>query len=393
MFDSFKGAYLHTERYSVAQAANPCLEIDGIGVVGLPLSANDAQVLLSDTHAFGSASGLKRPEIATDKVRYTNPEWDAWFQKEAGLVCTALVGRKAKPVCRFQKLVLEGPDAQVPSNEGIAKLVVVLPSLFQGGDILFEHGIQSTTVRLAPESQLLTSIVATYPAVKSTMTAVTSGYRLSLHYIPEPVADNPIPPVPDTDGAALALRQALVGWKEGSTADKAAEIVACFLQRKYAWEGFTLQALAGPDALLMAHLSRLATEFDYQLYLVQDLEPVETWPPQTRERAFDMNSVPVNITGFNFEKGGPHGYLNGKLEDAEPEDEYDMEGTWGVRVDETYQRTLFLLWPTGNDSEKPVKVRYIHKEGLVEISGKSEAAVKRSAGDAQMGPPAKRART
>lgn len=64
----FKGSFLQTERYPVAQAANPCLEIDGIGLVGLPLSPRDAQALLSESGAAGSAEGLNRLEIPAEKV-------------------------------------------------------------------------------------------------------------------------------------------------------------------------------------------------------------------------------------------------------------------------------------------------------------------------------------
>ncbi|KAJ7450846.1 hypothetical protein FB451DRAFT_1285302 [Mycena latifolia] len=379
MFD-FKGSFLETERYSLAQASNPCLEIDGIGLIGLPLSAHDAKTLLADP----SDPAVNRLEIPGENVHFTNPAWNTWFKKEAGSVCTALSGKGVKPVYSLKKLVLEGPEAQIPSGKTIATLVVVLPSLFEGGDMLFDHGIQSTTVHLASQGQLLTSIVAAYSVVKRNLCAITSGYRLSLHYdVHQPVSDSlSIPSFPDVYDAVLALRQAMVGWKEDKTRNSA-QLLACFLRRKYTWEEFTsLQALAGPDALLMAHLSRLAKELDYQLYFVQvnlfvtkwghydgpwrsikreaieDVELVDTWPPFTRERAFDMNGIPVTITGFDFMHGP---YINGEFDDVEPENEYDMEGT-GVRIDETYQRTLFLLWPTSNDSEKPVKVGYHSKK-------------------------------
>jgi hypothetical protein len=39
---------MQTERYSMNRAANPCLEIEGIGSIGLPLSAGVAANLISN---------------------------------------------------------------------------------------------------------------------------------------------------------------------------------------------------------------------------------------------------------------------------------------------------------------------------------------------------------
>jgi hypothetical protein len=39
---------MQTERYSMNRAANPCLEIEGMGSIGLPLSAGVAANLISN---------------------------------------------------------------------------------------------------------------------------------------------------------------------------------------------------------------------------------------------------------------------------------------------------------------------------------------------------------
>ncbi|KAJ6588092.1 hypothetical protein B0H19DRAFT_1247799 [Mycena capillaripes] len=109
MFD-FGGSFLHTERYSMAQASNPCLEIDGIGFVGLPLSAAAAQTLLSDSRASIEVDKL---EISASEVRFTNPGWDTWFRKEANSVCVGLFGKKVQPVYKLKKLVLDGSNSQL----------------------------------------------------------------------------------------------------------------------------------------------------------------------------------------------------------------------------------------------------------------------------------------
>ncbi|KAJ7124443.1 hypothetical protein C8R44DRAFT_734924 [Mycena epipterygia] len=368
-------------------------EDDEIEIVGESETASERKQIKSRTeHRCGGEDS--EDDSAGIEVHFTNPGWNAWLQEKAGLVCTALSGRKVKPEYRLKKLVLEGANSQIQSNEAIATLVVLLPSLFQDGDMLFDHGIQSKTVRLAPDSQLLTSIVAAYSVVTSKSCPITSGYRLALPYeVRQPAGDHlSIPAFPDMEDAALALRQAMVGWREDTA--HTLKLLACFLQRKYPWEGFNLHALTGPDALLVTHLVHLARELDYRLYIAQvtvseiywgdyegptdkidpnqmdHMELVDSWPADTRVNGFDMNSVPVYIRGFNFENGGHDGYLNGEIRDVESEDVYDMEDPdyMKIRVDATYSRTLFLLWPASDDEDDPVEIRYSHKYACRAVS-------------------------
>ncbi|KAJ7612366.1 hypothetical protein DFH06DRAFT_1109573, partial [Mycena polygramma] len=379
---AFKGSFMQTERYPVSQASNPCLEIDGIGLVGLPLSVAAAQALLSHNRS----SGLDRLEIPAEEVRFANSGWDTWFNKEANAICTGLSGQIVKPLYRLKKLVLEGAASrseELPRSDAIATLVVILPSPFQDGDIVFDHGVQSKTVRLAPQSHLFTSIVAAYSVVKRKMCAITSGYRLALHYeVLQPPADNLVmPPFPDMDEPSRALRQAIMDWKEDNT-DKAPKLMAYFLQRKYPWDQLSLQALAGADALLMTHLLHLSKELQYHLYLVEvqltqiafaDYDGpedkviptlIDNWEvvddtPEVQDNAIDMSGVSVDITGFDFMRDE---YLNGDLQDGEPENEYEVDSDgMKIRIDETYNRTLFLLWPDSNDAKCPAEAWYSHE--------------------------------
>ncbi|KAJ7506997.1 hypothetical protein B0H11DRAFT_1969761 [Mycena galericulata] len=384
---SFEGSFLQSERYSMAQALNPCLDIDGTGLIGLPLSTHDAQALLSDSRP--PESGVNRLEIPGNKVCFTSPEWDAWLQKKAELVCTALSGKRVKPLYKLTKLVIEGPDSQLeetPSHEAIATLIVVLPSLFEGGDMLFDHGVQSKTIRLAPESHIFTSLVVAYSVVKRRLCPITSGYRLALHYeVNQPESsDTAIPPFPNLDGAALALRQAMVEWNDGNTA----EFQACYLKGKYPWDGFNLQLLTGQDALLMAHLVHYAAELDFQLYIVQArefcvgigeydgpfdkingkeidfFEKASGWDARD-EQAFDMNSIPISIGGFS---AGSNSRLKEGLENVEPDEIYEDLEYGKVRIDQTFQRTLFLICRPSNTSDNPLSVAYSQKYAFHALS-------------------------
>ncbi|KAJ7859096.1 hypothetical protein B0H13DRAFT_2570751, partial [Mycena leptocephala] len=225
---SFEGSFMQTERYSMNRAANPCLEIEGIGSIGLPLSAGVAANLMSNI----SAGVL---EIPAEQIRFQNPDWDAWLQREVGLVCSELAGKTVRPLYRLRNLVLESHGSELSAPElppdAVGSLIIVLPCLFTGGQLECRHGVQSKTIEFAPESQLLTSVITAYSGVQITQRSITSGYRLSLTYdILQPTADPRIPSFPDTDSAAAALEQAMERWKEDDM-ESEPDPVAYFLQR------------------------------------------------------------------------------------------------------------------------------------------------------------------
>ncbi|KAJ6566571.1 hypothetical protein B0H19DRAFT_1257776 [Mycena capillaripes] len=87
---NFRGLFMQTQKYTMSRATNPCLEIDGIGSVGLPLSPGVAASLISNN------SSPAILDIPADKVRFQNPDWDAWIQNEVGLVCSELSGQNVK---------------------------------------------------------------------------------------------------------------------------------------------------------------------------------------------------------------------------------------------------------------------------------------------------------
>ncbi|KAJ7124442.1 hypothetical protein C8R44DRAFT_980718 [Mycena epipterygia] len=364
----------------MSRAANPCLEIEGVGPIGIPLSERIASALIHETSPDGPVLKPGVLELSADKIRFQNPTWDAWFQKEAGLICTELTGKPVQPSYRFRNLVIEsasGSTSPELSVDAIGTLVVILPSSFTGGQLECRHGLQSKTIDFAPDSQLSTSVLAAYSAVTIARRDITSGYRLSLIYdILQPDGDpKSMPPFPDMEKSAATLRKVMLEWTEES------EIAAYFLQRQYPAKKFNLKSLVGSDAVLVAYLIRFAEELGFQLYVVQ-LELYQSKYGQYESRtskvdhskitgleeenelrslhvnAVDTQGVPVQISRLDFRE---HKYLNGEIEDVLPRREYDLFGDDQIRVDEKYDRTLFLLWRTSDDSCDPVEIRYTRR--------------------------------
>ncbi|KAF7343241.1 2og-fe oxygenase [Mycena venus] len=400
---NFKGLFMQTQRYTMSRASNPCLEIDGIGSIGLPLSPIVAASLMS----IKSSPAILN--ISVDKIRFQNPDWDAWIRKEVGLVCSELAGQNVKPSYRLRNLTLESTGSVVhrlePPLGTVGTLVMYLPSLFDGGQMECRHGVQSKTIDFSPESQLRTSIFVAYSGVQIIHGSITSGYRLSLTYdIFQPEDDtHSIPCLPDTQAAAVALEQAMEDWSEGESEDEP-ELVAYFLQRQYCIKGFNAKSLAGSDAILVAYLMRLAERLDFQLYIAQlvlfqssygkyegyegdysaiDPRRIEDLEPEDQLTALDVHAVdvhgvPVKVSGFNFRDDDTVQYLNGEINDVPPSSrKYETFGDEQIRVDESelyldseersssataYNRTILLLWPTSHNTG--IEIRYSYEHAL-----------------------------
>ncbi|KAF8188772.1 hypothetical protein K438DRAFT_964594 [Mycena galopus ATCC 62051] len=382
---TFKGFFVRTETYVMSRAANPCLEIEGMGCVGLPLSPSVAASIAANN---GFSEPCPIVEIAAEKISFQNPEWDAWLQKEVGLVCSELAGQKVEPSYRLRNLILESPASDLSFREllsgDVGTVVIYLPSLFTGGDLECSHGVQSTTIDFSPQSQLHTSVLTAYSGVQVVQGAITSGYRLALTYdIVQPDGRaRAIPSFPDMQSAASALEQAMKKWRQGDSGEP--EPAACFLQRQYDTAHFDAESLEGSDEILVSHLIRLAEELDFQLYLVklefcqslvgdyEDQGEYEPDPPKIdprrikeltgtgfenfKEYAIDAHGISVHISGFDFKEDR---YLNGELTDVTPDCAYELLN-FGleIQVDEEYHRTLFILWPTARGPSLGLQVRY-----------------------------------
>ncbi|KAK7042647.1 2og-fe oxygenase [Favolaschia claudopus] len=372
---NFKGLFMQTERYTISSAANPCLEIEGMGSIGLPLSSGVAASFLTN-------SGATAFEVGPDKICFQNPDWDTWLDKEAGRMCSELAGQAVKPVHRLRSLVLESPVSGhvFPdlAPDCAARLVVYLPSSFTGGQLRCRHGMQSKAIDFSSESQFHTSMLAAYSGVHLVQDPITSGYRLSLLYDIVDTTQS-IPPFPDIPHAASVLEQAVVKWNDD---EDERDFTAYFLQRSYPMKKITTQCLSGSDALLVAHLNSFTEELDFRLYIVQvglyqsrygeyDGYSGEKWDevdprrvkdleeyadPELRHTvvyAIDTESVPVDIFGVDFGNDDESDdlYLNGQLTDTKPDSKYDLFDQERIRVDESYERTAILLVKNNRDDD------------------------------------------
>ncbi|KAF8067731.1 hypothetical protein FPV67DRAFT_1153315 [Lyophyllum atratum] len=290
----FKGSYYYAA--TVPTAVNPCLIIEGLGYVGLPLSTRDAQAIIecSARAPFGHGEQTVMNtqvrdtwEIEPAKVKFDNPAWANFVGTYVvKTVCEALgvvPSTTVSPRCELHKLLLYEPGSHFLPHQDTEKtdgmfatVVIVLPTPYTGGQIHVSHSSSNNVIDLAPSSLLSTSVLAWYTDVKHEGKPLTSGYRLALSYnLINGVPGVPRPTLPDMSTAVNRLRHVLRKWRKGAYYEEEMDdnIVAYILEHKYSEADLQAgsKTLKGADAHRVANLRAVAEELGYMVCLA-DLE-------------------------------------------------------------------------------------------------------------------------
>jgi hypothetical protein len=67
----FPGTFAYSKIYDIGDAPNPCAKIDGLGVVGLPLSERDVKAIIARSSRVGTSSMLW--EMSPENVCHSVP--------------------------------------------------------------------------------------------------------------------------------------------------------------------------------------------------------------------------------------------------------------------------------------------------------------------------------
>lgn len=204
--------------------------MEGVGPIALPLLPHQAAALAAA--AERAPFGRKEATVYDDAVRKTwqfssskftiqNPAWTTECLErilavaKAGLGCANTDDVNAE----LYKLLLYEPGSHFKPHRDTEKapgmfatLVVVLPSLWTGGDLVVRHA--SATRRFGPEldSAFSTRYIAFFADCEHEVTPVTSGYSLALVYNLT-VKGARLPVTPSLAGSAVdAICAGLTAW-------------------------------------------------------------------------------------------------------------------------------------------------------------------------------------
>ncbi len=304
----------------------PGLEVEGIGLVGLPLPKSQARKLIKLCRQAPYGKGTETVvdtavrrvwELDEDQFTLSNPQWSAFVdsivddvKKEMGLEQRKLA------VHLYKLLVYEKGGFFLPHRDGekldgmVATLVIALPSIYQGGELIVAHDGQEQTVEMTGAATGLgISYAAFYADCEHEVRPLTSGYRLCLTYnVTLKKSKNKkgvtAPSHGQTAGAIAKLLDH--DWVQ----DAAMKKMAVTLDHRYTQDGLTVEHLKGVDRARAEVLFAAAEKAGF----VAHLALITLWLSGSAEGGFD-----------DYSPGGRRGRYYNRYEDEDEESVSDHE--------------------------------------------------------------------
>ena len=197
-------------------APNLGLEVQELGIIGLPLSTRDADALKTKCHRspFGKgeetlvdAAVRSSWELDSSQFQLSNPAWQLFIQNNITEVYDKLglsYGRENVRAELYKPLIYEEgaffkPHQDSEKTNGMfGTLVVSLPSKHEGGKVILRHNDTEAFFDSAKDSPFETSIAAWYSDILHEVQMLTSGHRVVLIY--NLVQTSSFPPQAPPDG-------------------------------------------------------------------------------------------------------------------------------------------------------------------------------------------------
>jgi len=376
-----------------AEAFLPQLEVEAVGRIALPLLPQQAQQLMAvatqapygrGTETLIDTTVRKTHQINADQVKLGGRHWPKTLQEIVDRVVTGL--SVTEPVCAelYKLLVYETGDFFISHRDTekapgmFATLVVVLPSVYRGGELVIRHNNRTVELDLCREdASEVVAFAAFYADCVHEVKPVTSGCRLTLVYnlVRQGAGRLPQPPgyEAERDDVAALLQQWVTAY------DSAAAVPQKLiypLEHAYTAAELGFHQLKGADAavaaVLLAATRQAACELHLALLTIAEsgsAEYVDYTPRRGQRRGsyseenFEISEVfdrSAHLTEwrtptgqnagldelpFEEEEICPLGAL-GDMDEAELEF-HEATGNEGASFDRTYSRAALVVWPCG----------------------------------------------
>lgn len=391
----------------------PLIEVEGIGPIALPLlPAQAAQLIEAAERApYGRGAdtlvdtSVRRTwQIGVDRVRIKGRHWPAML---GGIVERAAVGLGAGTgiEAELYKLLvydegsffLEHRDTE-KSPGMFSTLIVALPSLHTGGELVIRHREREARLdlRCADVSEL--AWAAFYADCVHEVLPITSGCRLVLVYNLRRKGRGRLPRPPSYDKETAALGRLLRSWCDESVRpDRDQPIKLVYpLAHAYTPAELSFAALKGADAaaatVLTAAAGDAACDLHVALLRIEESGAAEyngysgrRWRSRYHDddeedgdngdddefRVAEVFDRSLTLSDWRGPDGGVVSlgtlpFSDGEvcppdaLADMEPEEQHFHEATGneGASFERSYQRAALVLWPHAQ------RLRLIARAGL-----------------------------
>lgn len=363
----------------------PGIEIDGFGPLALPvLPDQQARLIAAAVPApFGRGEAtIIDPEvrrswqIAPARVRMTGRRWASSLESVVARVAEGL-GAGEGVVAEFYKLLVYDVGSFFVSHRDTEKssgmfatLVIALPSLSTGGDLVVRHAGREVTVSMRGDDAGEARFAAFYADCLHEVRPVETGCRVTLVFNLMRKGAKPAPPRYDSDEERLVGM--LDAWRKDETDDKGPfpSKLVYPLEHAYTTAELSFAALKGADAAAAGALakaaSRAACDLHIALLTVEQSGSADyaggggRWG-EPEEADFDIGEIfdhSATLTDWRGLQGETPAFGAMPVDDAEfspPDAVEDMDpdeqhfheatGNEGASVERTYRRAALVAWP------------------------------------------------
>ena len=268
-------------------AVNPGLYLRDLGTVGLPLSERDGRDIIRICRERSSGKETqdnaqdkdKAYKVAAEHIELRNPNWAKTVQHAVGKATEQLGIIGGQPSIRADLcnlLLCESGNFEQSCQDTmdekclVAKLIIVLPSAYEGGDTVVQIGAQTQTLSASSSREFNYFYLAYYADAQCSIKPVTSGYRLALTYNlihrSEGIEESRTSSIP-TDHKA-AINSILEDWK-ANIADCPNFSPVYMLDNDYAKGNVALESLEGADQARCHHLYDASKKHGFCVFLAR----------------------------------------------------------------------------------------------------------------------------
>ncbi len=362
----------------------PAIDVDGVGRIAFPILPVQAERLVAIAEAApygrGEETAVDRDvrrtwQVDCAKVRIGGRHWEKTLSELVADVSLSL-GVSGPLAADFYKLLVYDAGSffvdhrdteKVPGM--FATMVLVLPSIHAGGELVVKHAGREVALNLHPEEPSEIGFAGFYADCVHEVRPVTTGSRLTLVYNLRFVDNSRPPEAPDYRGEQARVAEALRNW---ASAEDEPDKLILPLEHAYTPAELSFGALKGADAGIASVLTKAAAEADCDLHLtlvsIEESGSAEhtgygggRWSRDEEDEKFEVSEVcdrALLLSEWRRPEGGEAGFVDfpfsedelcppDAFEDLAPDDEHFHEATGneGASFERTYRRAGFVLWP------------------------------------------------
>ncbi len=361
----------------------PCLEVNQVGRISLPLLPVQAEQLVEVAERAPYGKGyetlvdteVRRTwQVSADQVNLSGKYWqkslaDIVSRAKIGLGVDCDISAELYKLLVYDTGSFFIPHRDTEKADGMfATLIIVLPSLYSGGELVIRHQQEEVKLDLRSQQEEEICFTAFYADCVHEVLPVTDGCRLTLVYnLIRRNKKKPLPIPPDYFQAEKKMAALLNNWAQSPSAetDKSdtPEKLIFLLEHEYSIAELKFDALKNRDAASADVLLTAAKQAGCNLYLALasieesgsaedtgygygDFEVSEVfdhWETLSKWRSPDGSQPELPALPFYEQEFCPPE----TYEQMEPDDIEFQEATGnaGASFERIYRCAALVLWP------------------------------------------------